>query len=405
MHNWQMLMQAAVVALACSACARTPGVSDDRGLLDGDVASADAGGPGDPLDFLPSHVGLRAAFEDGLGSLVVGADGHLFWVVDSTTGAITSYVDSSMESARVVRAPGQGTLNGVRFGSVAIADGRSLGTFTLAGFEVLPATTCVIVGDRPAVFLVWEDILIDGFMTAGADRIPNLRGPGPGGYWGGTNGGSSGEGPGAGSPGAGGSFGGLGGKSGDAATPGLVYGDSVLELLEGGSGGGAGSKADAVAGNGGGALQLSARRSIVVGLSGMLDAGGSGGRGTYQSAGGGGGSGGALFLEAPKVEITGFVGANGGAGGQAEGPFGSHGEPDIVPAPASPTEGRSGGGGAGSGAGGCAGDGADADIAGGGGGGGGRVVIRTSSDKEHLTLGVTPTLSSGLYSVLPLSES
>ena len=96
----------------------------------------------------------------------------------------------------------------------------------------------------------------------------------------------------------------------------------MKEPLVGGSAGGVSFLTNGGEPNGGGALQLVAGKSIVVGASGAISLpGGGGDRGDAQISGpggygaGGGGSGGALLVEAPSVRVDGTLAANGEAGG------------------------------------------------------------------------------------------
>lgn len=184
----------------------------------------------------------------------------------------------------------------------------------------------------------------------------------------------------------------------------------MKEPLVGGSAGGVSFLTNGGEPNGGGALQLVAGKSIVVGASGAISLpGGGGDRGDAQISGpggygaGGGGSGGALLVEAPSVRVDGTLAANGGAGGgtgdgAAPGAFGT-------------TEARAAEGGGGQmhggngssstvmngGNGSC--DGAldgrfgDPPAASGGGGGAGRIRINTRSGHAVTTGVVSPAMT------------
>ncbi|MCA9602147.1 MAG: hypothetical protein KC417_08990 [Myxococcales bacterium] len=129
--------------------------------------------------------------------------------------------------------------------------------------------------------------------------------------------------------GAGAFAGGRGGVIGtvDAALGGSRN-ESLSPLMLGGSGGGAavyvldGSIRWVPGGHGGGAIQLTANESLVLGATAAIRANGVGGRSAESSdmsspraAGSGGGGGGLVVLEAQRVEVYGSVAAVGAGGG------------------------------------------------------------------------------------------
>jgi hypothetical protein len=166
---------------------------------------------------------------------------------------------------------------------------------------------------------------------------PNGAGAGPGGGRAGS----------ATSAGGGGAYCGSGGPGGvwPPGSPGagaLPDGNSDLIPLVGGSSGGAGN---GYPGSGGGAIQLVAAQSIIVGPDGVVTAGGGGGGGAglaYMADGGG--SGGAILIESMAFIQFGTLAANGGGGG-GEPPatdVGSDGLPQGAAAPGGGTEGGQG---------------------------------------------------------------
>ena len=270
--------------------------------------------------------------------------------------------------------------------------------------------TVILRGTRPLVIIARDEIRLAGMLEASARGVeagPGGSGPGMGPGAGGTgqHAGFSQDGG-----GGGGTYGSAGGRGGSGVCvngvcssggdPGVAAGTADLAVLEGGSGGGAGSirtPTDAClpapGGGGGGAVQLTAMGRIRIEPGGGVLVGGGGGAGGAieppcddNGGGGGGGSGGAIFLQAPAVEHRGVLAANGGGGGS--GASGSHfAGQDALPAD------RSAPGGAQVNevafAGGCGaalvtscsldGGGGDGN-AGGGGGGVGRIVILTKPE-------------------------
>jgi hypothetical protein len=259
---------------------------------------------------------------------------------------------------------------------------------TLANLYVMRSLTVVATqsldlnGTYPVILLVLTTVDIQGPVTVEAGGYSSGGNPGPGApppagevtpymysSWGGA------------------SYCGLGGKGAASqppnGPPGKTYGNASLSPLRGGSQGTSGS-----GGAGGGALQIVAGISIVVGTSGSISAGGGGSGGTQ-----GGGSGGAILLEAPSVTIRGGVAANGGAGG----PAGGSASPNDQPA-----AGNEGGGNGSAGASVSGGDGTAFTLPGGsapyyygaGGGGAGWIRINTAPGGLNITgtAVVSPTI-------------
>ena len=299
----------------------------------------------------------------------------------------------------------------------------ALGIFSFGDLEVPAGTTLSAKGDAALVLNLAGSAVVAGTVDVGATASE----PGPGGFVGGFDylgddpsltafGAGPGGGMNAPDPdglqedggGGGASFGSLGGSGGGHPTldniprgaPGAVYGSPALEPLVGGSGGGNSGMPSGGGGSGGGAIQITARERIAVGLEGQMLATGSGGKGgkaylssaecTGKAAGGGGGSGGAILLEAPRIEVLGRLSVNGGGGGagasggahlpvaERYGADGAPGGNGFEAAAGGPAVGCGGAGGAGASPNAPTGsDGADHPWEGGGGGGGlGRIAIR-----------------------------
>ncbi len=218
---------------------------------------------------------------------------------------------------------------------LAQTDGTMVRVLSVTTFTIDMAITLRVTGSLPLVIAARDSITIAGRIDASSKRSST----GPGANAMACTAPTSGALPvvrGSGGGGAGG-FQGAGGIGGPGGYPmqamGGMGGAAVMMTalttsVRGGCSGaasgpaGPGSVSPATAtsaaapGAGGGALQLTARRSIAV--SGILLAGGAGGNGApfaSSSGGGGGGSGGYLGLEAPMITVTGSLAANGGAGG------------------------------------------------------------------------------------------
>lgn len=199
---------------------------------------------------------------------------------------------------------------------VSQAAGPDVMLVSIRNFTLDAGATLTVTGSRPLVLAVWGTATIAGTIDASA----SLSTTGPGGSnsnecmnltgatgmsmqpaLGGGGGGLQGTG------GRGGNVGGFGGTG--IGAPAGIRGGCAGGL------GGAGSSTQAPRGAGGGAVQITARTSIVVdGVINVGGGGGSGGRVGY-GAGGGGGSGGFIGLDSPIVIVTGTLAANGGGGG------------------------------------------------------------------------------------------
>ena len=326
----------------------------------------------------------------------------------SLTGNCTIDGDSS-----TIECDSRGLHGGYATKVVTLADQTRVSLFVAKSFRIETSTTVRTKGALPIVLAALDDLSVFGTVivvpgtAGGAAETPNyLRGGGAGG------GGAASE---SGLAGGGGSFCGLGGRGGAAGTdmlaPSPAYGSPELVPLVGGSGGATSFFSGATNPGGGGALQLLAGKSVVIGASGAVTLpGGAGDRGDTEVGGpggygaGGGGSGGALLVEAPVVRVEGTLAANGGGGGGAgdEGTPGSYGTAEARAAKGGGGPVPGGDGSSATGIGGA--DGiwdptkldritSDPAAASGGGGGAGRIRINTSAGHASITGVVAPALT------------
>ncbi len=356
-----MLLRSVLIATLVAACDVSP-LSEiyDAGLARSDAGAGDAGGrpfPFDPSNFDPEDVPPG-------GELIVRSGTCTFDTADLLfDGDGCASVPSALYGNQ---------------GAVVIASADHL--------SIESDGELIVIGNRAAIFAVFDAAEIDGQIHAGA------RGaiPGPGAnaascdraVEGGSQIGQIASG------GGGGGFGTMGATGGptnlnDGGRGGAPSGNGQLIPLQGGCDGaaGGGGANGGEAGRGGGALEISAKRAITVG--GLIAApGGGGGGGNQTGGGGGGGSGGAILLEAPSMSIAAgaILTANGGGAGAGGGfeASGGTGDPGAERT-ADPARGADVGGGSG-GAGGAGtrapAEGNDGDLGFGGGGGGGGAVGR-----------------------------
>ena len=234
------------------------------------------------------------------------------------------------------------------------AGGPSVMVVRLKGLTVSNNHVVKVVGNKPVVFLVAGNVVVDSGGKIDADAAAGTAGAGGnvscGSSTGGAGTGSSGL---NGSGGGGGGFGtngGAGGSDGPAVgAAGVARGTAALTPLMGGCGGGTGGGYTCTPGAGGGAVEISASGTLTVTATGIVSAnGGVGANGCGNDAGGaGGGSGGGILLVAPTVSTPGVVRANGGNGGDGQ----ASGSPGVG-STSSGANGGNGGNGGGSGAGG-----------------------------------------------------
>jgi hypothetical protein len=295
-----------------------------------------------------------------------------------------------------------GTLSGPS--NVAIAS-KIIGGNRVISVERLSlgaGATLRVTGSQPLVVASWGAIDVSGTIDASSGTSPGA-GANPADC--GTHpavAGTSGDAGGGG--GGGGGFQGAGGRggNGDGGAGGTGGGAAAAPQLQGGCPGARGGNGDQLNGGaggaGGGAVQLTARQSITITVTGKVHAGGGGGGGATGSdgAGGGGGSGGMIGLESPSVAVRSgaVLAVNGGGGGQGSnampGGAGQPGAPSATPG-AGGTGGDSAPGGEGSAGttlGGNAGrNTGDVGGDGGGGAGGGAGYIAIKSASRQLDTG------------------
>ncbi len=356
-----------------------------------------------------SNVDDDAALFRGTASLTVRAGESV--ELNSSDGGIRE-----TGTGTVIRAPGDGLIDGMHFGSEEQGDAPKLAIFAFDQILVEDGGRLVAVGGAAVVLLATQAI-INGTIDLSASG----RSPGPGGGLGGVDR-SDGFGLGAGERGhLGGAFDGLGGGGGggghgaaggnggderdccggrgSGGTGGAAIDDALAVPLVGGGGGGSGAPADGGGhgGGGGGGLQITTSGFITVGPTGVIDVGGAGGDGDDDS-GGGGGAGGSVLLESPSVSVMGWVVANGGGGGGGHENFGSsgpgeHAVRDVRRAAGGSGDARGGSGGAFDD---LAGEnGGQGDHGGGGGGAAGRIRWHTSSGTVTGTPQTSPAPTAG----------
>jgi hypothetical protein len=238
--------------------------------------------------------------------------------IDSAAGTVTS------------TSCALGTLDVANDVAQLASSGPNVMVVRLRGLTVSNNHVLKLVGDKPIVFLVSGDVLVDsdGQIDASASGAT----PGAGGNWScGTSQGGKGSGDSArlngASGGGGGGFGTNGGTAGTANTDGsdhtggiagVARGATDLVPLYGGCAGGQAGDCSTAGGAGGGAVQIAASGTLTVSGS-ILANGGAGATpcGSNDEGGGtGGGSGGAILLQAAMLDApANTLQANGGDGG------------------------------------------------------------------------------------------
>jgi hypothetical protein len=241
------------------------------------------------------------------------------WTYDTITGALTGGAVVAVPSALIPQ-----------------DDGSSLRVINAERLVIPAAATIAVVGAHALVIVVHGDATVDGGISVSSSSTPTPT-PGPGasdaacaGSIGGN--GSVGTGTSGGGGGGGGAFAADSGKGSDGGGPGRGDGgpkgnavaDADLSPLRGGCRAGKGGDLDlspgdtgGLPGQGGGAIEITARGALAV--TGQIAANGSAGRGGgTRSGGGGGGSGGGILLEASTVALadTAALCANGAGGGE-----------------------------------------------------------------------------------------
>jgi len=351
---------------------------------------------GDRCNDLDPSNGLRTYLDQSANASPLVLSGNA--IIDTSAGTITD---------------GDGTVLTVATASVPATPVEIL-VVTVKSFE---AANVKVRGTRALAIMSDGDVTIGGVMSVSAESYV----PGPGsintldctamsGFANTSGGGGSG----------GGGYGSAGGQGGDGGTlsggaGGAPNGNQELVPLRGGCPGAAANGADSPdplhrrKGQGGGAIQISARGRVRLGPGAFIAANGGGAK-SYTGTplyvcsvsgpltchnGSGGGSGGAILIEASSIEVPATAGlvANGGAGhcsshGQA--PDGQLGEGIVAGTDCSDWTGV-GNGGNGAAAATDATGGGNATNGGGGGGGVGRIRINLPSGATFD--GVTPIVS------------
>ncbi len=209
--------------------------------------------------------------------------------------------------------------------SVEPVAGWSAAVISVVGGTI--AGTVTVTGTRPLIIVSDSDFRIRDTATIDLSATGMTSGPGAGRDCNATHGP---DGLSTGCGGGGGGHGTVGGEGG-ASTPapndetpgGATLGPSTSSRLQGGCRGGDGNPSG-VGGGGGGALQISARGTLLVeGNIGVAGGGGAGGVfATVPAGGAGGGAGGTVVFEADVVQVTmdATINAQGGGGGQGATP-------------------------------------------------------------------------------------
>jgi hypothetical protein len=273
-----------------------------------------------------------------------------------------------------------------------------LAVFVAHSFRFDPSSATNVEGASAVVLVAQDKIEVFGSLSAGARHSTAGAGGSvctTSGKGGGPGGGGAAQGYDAAGGGSYCGIGGPGNATSDASVAGVggpAYGSPTLIPLLGGSAGGAeGSFQEG--GGGGGAIQLSARGSITVGISGIVNVGGGGGAGN----GSAGGSGGAILIEAPAVIIAGILAANGGSGAaNTGGPYGQNAQPSSIPARGVPTAGVGSAAGSINGGAGSMTDGNNSSGA--GGGAAGRIRINTTTGAATIMGTISPAITTTCFS-------
>jgi hypothetical protein len=310
---------------------------------------------------------------------------------DITVSATNCLIDTDALTVSCVSQSASG-VTPYLFATGQQSDGSQVAVLSVHSLTVPQAAQVTVRGSIPLIVFAQTTVNIQGELTTstpGNAGGPQVLASGAGGGPGGGTAGPSGAGAG------GGGYCGTGGQgapAGDAGAPtpgGRAYGTPQISPLIGGSAGGNhGSYADG--GEGGGAIQISAGTSIIIGSGGVINVPGLGAGNIY---GGGGGSGGAVLLEAPSVTVDGIIAVNGGGAGEGtpnSSGGGQSGQPSMQPAAGGAS--FEGNGGAGTQI-----DGSDGQVGattGNGGGAAGRIRINTTTGAA--TVGANALISPAL---------
>jgi hypothetical protein len=397
-----------LVAALASACSFKSGVIPGDGGGDGG-GGEDADAAALCTTWHP-HFFEPCALPDPLGDVHLDAAGSPY-VFDTSSGALT------------------GATGAVTFANVEIDQaGTPALVMSVNSFIVDGGVNVIVVGKRPLIVAAWDSITLGGMIDAGSH--PGVHGAGAGisGCTAAMQGVGDDNGGGGSGGGGGGAFRGRGGNGGPGdnqlgqgpggsnlggtgamaqAAPTIVRG-GCAGAASGIAGPTAGTQlmnAIALGGEGGGAIQLTARLMLTMSDGATISAGGQGGAGAAAGTadgGGGGGAGGYVGLESAAYQLGSVVIAANGGGGGSSGPFAGMGAAggDGAASPAQANGGPSSDACAKAGPKGGAGgifDGGDADqtvVACGGGGGGGAtgwIYLFGPANTASATISPTPT--------------
>jgi hypothetical protein len=313
--EWPLLAAVVVLSPACGSSSATgdAGPPQDAGLGaetsdEGDAGAMDSG-PSEAAatdsggGFVPSNVPL-ASIPAGAGDVTI------------TTSACV--VDTDMLTVGCVTPGSDGGLPYV-FVAAQQSDGSPVAILAVNSLPVSPSSSLSVKGGVPLIVWSRTTVNIQGSLIAeqpfretnggGAGQTQSGAGGGPGGGIAATANPEIGGGGGGycGTGGAGANSQTVSGDGGAPSAGGKAYGNATITPLIGGSSGG-GLGAGLEGGEGGGAIEITAGQSILIGSGGVISVPGYGATGN----GGGGGSGGAILLEAPAVTVDGALAANGG---------------------------------------------------------------------------------------------
>ncbi|HTB79033.1 MAG TPA: hypothetical protein VK762_37575 [Polyangiaceae bacterium] len=354
----------------------------DTGTTEAGAPVSEAGPSDAGTGFTPSNVPLTS-FPSAAG--------------DVTISASTCTVDTDKLTVDCVSPGADGGLPYV-FVTGMQSDGSSVAVLAVNSLSISTAASLTLRGAVPLIVWARTTVNLQGPFI-GDPAFHPTNGGGAIETQSGTGGGPGGGGVGLSNPQLGGGGGGYCGTGGagansqtvasDGGAPvagGRSYGNPTITPLVGGSSGGGAPSGQG--GEGGGAVEITAGTSILIGSGGAVSVPGYGGSGN----GGGGGSGGSILLEAPSVTVNGVLAANGGGGAVFSGGGSAQdGQPSAQPAMGQ--DANSAVGSAGTQINGADGK-ATPTATSSGGGGGGRIRINTATGMA--TIGPSATVSPAL---------
>lgn len=350
------------------------GSADGALLIDADVECS-------TWSYMPEHFDpCEIAPPDGSLVLTPGS-----WTYDTNSGALTDpSFDASFPASTLLAQTGGPEVRVLSADSIVVQAGAELRA----------------TGKRPLILVSWSTLEVDGILDVTGRPVIAGAGSDPTDCPAATPGEDNADGAGGGGGGGFGSDGADGGVGLDGAAAAGTHSDAsgTPTAVRGGcAGASGGNPSGGHGGSGGGALQLTARESIVIRNTLLAGGGGGGGAQAGRGGGGGGGSGGFLGLQAPVVTLTesAVLAANGGGGGGGcdnhNANPGQEGQADSVAALGGDGEGQGEPGGPGAFDGGTAGPGIDSSRGGGGGGGGvGFVLVWANTFAPDASAVVSP---------------